>query len=294
MNGLFTKLQMALDLRLIRSLEALMRTHWWVINQLLALISNDPLDIIREAFLTPLPFLIQPLTLIIMCLCCNTHSSSSGCSRTTSSQQAFFPLSTGSQVNTANKQQSWTHLGTACPETQGAPSASLSGELLYPFHSLSRRQSRIPPSLPRSSSDFPGTYQTLLCLQCLHNTPVISMETSPGMAGCWRRSTSMWHTLSKQMDLSQPHLAEGTRGEADRPWLQRVLLLLLLLRRFFFPLQNSSLKSKRDSRQTKRWGGDKEVLRWSCYHRWVNQPPVNLYKSIMQWTLSATDWHDSI
>lgn len=213
-------------------------------------------------------------------------------------QQAFFPLlrhwagslsRTGSQVNTANKQQSWTHLGTACPENTGRTFSVSLRWTPHPFRSLSRRQSRIPPSLPRSSSDFPGTYQTLLCLQCLHNTPVISMETSPGMAGCWRRSTSMWHTLSKQMDLSQPHLAEGTRGEANRPRLLRVLLLLLL-----FSPKHSSLKSKRDSRQTKRWGGDKEVLRWSCYHRWVNQPPVNLYKSIMQCSLSATDWHHSI
>lgn len=92
----------------------------------------------------------------------------------------------------------------------------------------------------------------------------------------------MRHTLSKQMDLSQPHLAEGTRGEADRPRLLRVLLLLLW--RFFHPPPPPKLLSKVHERQqtNKEVGGDKEVLRWSCYHRWVNQPPVDLYKSIMQ------------
>lgn len=141
----------------------------------------------------------------------------------------------------------------------------------YPFHSLSWRQSRIPPSLPRSSSDFPGTYQTLLCLQCLHNTPVISMETSPGMAGCWRRSTSMWHTLSKQMDLSQPHLAEGTRGEADRPWLLRSAAAAPV-EIPPPPKKTSSLKSKRDSRQTKRWRetqGGPVIAAELINHQWI-------------------------
>lgn len=58
-----------------------------------------------------------------------------------------------------------------------------------------------------SPPQITGFYRVPPCIQkCLHNAPV--MGTSPSMAGWPRRSTSMWHTLFKQMAQSQPHLLE--------------------------------------------------------------------------------------
>lgn len=58
-----------------------------------------------------------------------------------------------------------------------------------------------------SPPQITGFYRVPPCIQkCLHNAPV--MGTSPSMAGWPRRSTSMWHTLFKQMAQSQLHLLE--------------------------------------------------------------------------------------
>lgn len=155
-----------------------------------------------------------------MCVCCKSSSSFFSCPHMTR-KLPFSPPSphlfrhssdshTGSQVN--NTQQSWTDLVAAYPEAQVAPTVTLSLRSAPSSHFPTGDTS---PSLPpRSSSGFQLPARTSLCLHCLHNTPVISMETSPGMAGRWRRSTSMWHTLSKQMDQSHPQLAEGTGGES--------------------------------------------------------------------------------
>lgn len=118
----------------------------------------------------------------------------------------------------------------------------------------------ILPSLPSSRSE--SQISTRLYFSCLHNTPVISMATSPGMAGWRRRSPSRRHTLSKQMAPSQPHLPEGTRGEqAVNPWVLKVLLQSFQ-KTWIWSLY-SCPKSMRGSGQTKRgrpWRGPKVVL----------------------------------
>lgn len=109
-----------------------------------------------------------------------------------------FPLSSTDLSHVWATAHSWTAAPT-CLLTQN-PGA------LTPLSS----QCNLHPSLNVCSPpQISGFYRVLPCIQkCLHNEPVISMGTSPSMAAWPRRSTSMWHTLFKQMAQSQPHLLE--------------------------------------------------------------------------------------
>lgn len=97
--------------------------------------------------------------------------------------------------------------------------------------------------------------------QCLHNTPVISMGTGLGMAAGWRRSTSMWHTLSKQMARSEPHLPEGARSKVEANWLggERLEVLQKFPESFLKFWSSPPVQSPRRC-QTNRKG---ESLNWS-------------------------------
>lgn len=91
----------------------------------------------------------------------------------------------------------------------------------------------------------------------------------------------MWHTLSKQMAVSQPHPPEGTRGEPEglNPSIAEC---------------GAHIKSKVRERQrrTNTWGGEKRGSpRWSCYLCQVNQQAVDLYKSVIPCTRTVTDWN---
>lgn len=83
----------------------------------------------------------------------------------------------------------------------------------------------------------------------------------------------MRHTLSKQTALSQPYLAEGTRGETE------ALGCCSFRKSLGF---GARLMSKVwEKWWTNRAGGVcRVVLMGSCYLWQVNQPPVDLYKNI--------------
>lgn len=128
-----------------------------------------------------------------------------------------------SRVNTVNKSKVGPYLAATYPEYR------MQFQAFFPANSLSCPAPH--HSLPRSYRSVwiylrvSGIYQTLLSLHCLHNTPVISMGTSPGMAGeevapvCDTPFLNKWFTLSLayhrvqevNMKLSTPDRCKGCR-----------------------------------------------------------------------------------
>ncbi len=139
-------------------------------------------------------------------------------------------------------------------------------------------------------------------LQCLHNTPVISMGTSPGMAGGRRRTAPVCDTpfLNKWLCLSltfqrvrevKPRSHGGRKKR--RPSTETNDGSAAELAEKFGFWSSLPVQSPGEEEEDKQRGGGetpKEVPRWSCYLCQVNQQAVDLYKSIMSWTV--IDWHE--
>lgn len=117
------------------------------------------------------------------------------------------------------------------------------------------------------------------------------MGTSLGMAGK-RSSTSMRHTLTKQMVLSQPHLTQGTRGEPEAVNTWSLEGLQSFQKSLDLELTSSPKSMRIQLTNREGWWDPTEGLRWSCYLCQVNQQAVDLCGSIMHRTQTVISWHD--